>query len=74
MLSTLTTDDTLKIFNILLHKIHFFNEKVYETKRITIKSLSKIKDDRAIEIIKRYRKSRHLKEAVEGILKDYETD
>ena len=74
LLSTLTTDDTLKIFNILLHKIHFFNEKVYETKRITIKSLSKIKDDRAIEIIKRYRKSRHLKEAVEGILKDYETD
>jgi len=74
LLSTLKTDDTIKIFNILLRKIHFFSDKVYEIKRIAIKALSKIKDDRAIDIVKRYSKSKHLKETVESILKDYETD
>jgi hypothetical protein len=74
LLSTLTTDDTIKIFNKILSKKHFFNKNVYTIKNIAIKTLSNIKDDRAIEIIKRYRKSKHLKETVEETLKNHETE
>jgi hypothetical protein len=72
LLSSLTTDDTIKIFNTILHKQHFFKEKVYEIKKIALEALSNIKNEKAIEIISRYRNSKHLKETVEKILKNYE--
>ncbi len=73
LLSTLTTEDTLRIFNTILRKKHLFNEKIYDIKKMTIRALSNVKDERAIEIIKKYRKSRQLKETAEEILKKHET-
>jgi hypothetical protein len=74
LLSTLKTDDTIKIFNIILHKRHFFRDKIYEIKKIAIDSLSKIDDEKAIELIARYKNSRVLKEKAREILKQYETE
>lgn len=74
LLSSLTTDDTIKMFNTILRKRHFFKEKVYEIKKITLEALSNIENEKAIEIITRYRNSRHLKETVEKILKNYERE
>jgi HEAT repeat protein len=72
LLSTLTTDDTIKIFNTILRKRHFFKEKVYEIKRMSLQALSNIQNEKAIEVISRYKNSRHLKETVAEILKNYE--
>jgi len=74
LLSTLTTDDTIKIFNTILRKRHLFNEKVYEIKKMAIQALSNVKDEKAIDIITRYKNSRYLKATVERILKNHETN
>ena len=74
LLSTLKTDDTIKIFNTILRKKHFFKDKIYEIKKIAIDALSNIDDEKAIELISRYKNSRILKEKVTGILKKYETE
>ncbi len=74
LLSSLTTDDTIKIFNTILRKRHLFKEKVYETKKIALQALSNNKNEKVIEIISRYRNSKHLKATVEEILKNHERD
>ncbi len=74
LLSTLKTDDTIKIFNSILRKRHFFREKIYEIKKIAIEALSDINDEKATELISRFKRSRILKEKVAEILKKYETE
>ena len=74
LLSSLKTEDTIKIFSSILRKRHLFREKVYDIKRMALEALSNIKDDKALELISRYRNSRALKETAEGILKKYETN
>jgi hypothetical protein len=74
LLSTLKTDDTIKIFSTILRKVPLFKEKIYEIKRMALHALSNIKDEKAVELISRYRNSRVLKETVAEILKKYETN
>jgi len=74
LLSTLRTEDTIKIFQTILRKRHFFREKIYEIKKIALEALSDINDEKAIELISRYKRSRILKEKVAEILKKYETE
>ncbi len=74
LLSTLKTDDTIKIFSTILRKAHFFKEKIYEIKRMALRALANIKNEKAVELISRYKNSRVLKETVEEILKKYETN
>jgi hypothetical protein len=74
LLSTLKTEDTIKIFSTILRKKHLFKEKIYDIKKIALRALSRIDDEKAIELISRHRNSRILKETVAEILKKYETD
>lgn len=74
LLSSISTDDTIKIFSAILNKWNFFNERVLETKRMALSALSNIKNEKAKNLIARYKNSRRLKETAMGILKDYETD
>jgi HEAT repeat protein len=74
LLSTLKTDDTIKIFSSILRKRHFFREKIYDIKKIALEALSNINEEKALELISRYRNSRILKEKVTEILKKYETE
>jgi hypothetical protein len=74
LMSSLKTEDTIKIFSKILRKRHFFREKVYNIKKMALEALSNIPDEKAIELISRYRNSRVLKETVEGILNKYETN
>lgn len=74
LLSTLKTDDTIKIFGTILRKRHFFREKIYDIKKMALEALANIKDDKAVELISQYRNSRILKETVAKILKKNETD
>ncbi len=74
LLSTLKTEDTIKIFSTILRKRHLFREKVYDIKKMALEALSNIKDEKASELISRYKNSRVLKETVAEILKKYETN
>jgi hypothetical protein len=74
LLSTLSTEDTIKIFNTILRKRHLFKEKIYEIKKMALQALSNNKNEKALEIISRFRNTRHLKEIVEEILKNHERE
>lgn len=74
LLSTLKTGDTIKIFSIILRKRHFFREKVYDIKKLALEALSNIEDEKALELISRYKNSRVLKDKVKEVLSKYETD
>jgi hypothetical protein len=74
LLSTLTTDDAIKIFSTILRKKHFFKDKIIDIKKMALQSLSNIKDEKAVELISRYKNSRALKETAAKFLKDHETN
>jgi hypothetical protein len=74
LLSTLKTDDTIKIFGMILRKKHLFREKIYDIKKMALQALSNIKDEKAVGLISRYRNSRIIKETAAEILKKYEAD
>ena len=74
LLSTLKTDDTIKIFSMILRKRHLFRQKIYDIKKMALQALSNIKDEKAIELISRHRNSRIIKETVAEILKKHEAD
>ncbi len=73
LLSTLKTDDTIKIFSTILSKKHLFRGKIYDIKKMALEALSNINNEKAAELISRYKNSRVLKETVAKILKKYET-
>ncbi|MCK4528603.1 hypothetical protein KAW18_14630 [candidate division WOR-3 bacterium] len=72
MLATMNIPETIELFRKVLRKRHFFNKDVYRTKEFVVESLASIDSKEAVLLIVKLKKSRHLKDAAERVLRNYE--